>query len=487
MHPLDLTIILLYLAAVVGAGMWFGRRQKTTARYFTAGHSVPWWAIAASIVATETSTVTFISVPGIAYAQGGNFTFLQLVLGYLVARVIIATVFMPWYFAGELVTVYELLHSRFGASVRGLAASLFVVMRTIGDGIRLLLTGLVVAAVFRSIGATAAVSGAVIALGAIMIVFTLAGGIEAIVWIEVVQLAIYITGALAAGVVLLQHVGFGEAIAIGEAAGKFTFFDFALDPKKTYGFWAGLIGGTFLTLSTHGTDQYLVQRYLCTDRPRNAAKALLVSGVVVLVQFAAFLFIGVLLFAFYRPDLHEAVRFTSTDQVFPDFITRHLPIGLSGLVVAAILAAAMSSSLNAIAATVVADLYRPIVRGRDDRHYLRVSYVVTVIAGIAQIAVGVAMQHENRAAVNTALSVASLINGPILGVFFLGALKRGRTAAALIAMTCGLAVVLSVAFLTKTAWPWYTVIGSLTTLGVGLIVALTGGDGTDGMRADERR
>ncbi|HEX7152094.1 MAG TPA: sodium:solute symporter [Thermoanaerobaculia bacterium] len=486
MHPLDLTIIALYLAAVVGAGMWFGRRQKTTQRYFTAGHSVPWWAISASIVATETSTVTFISVPGIAYAQGGNFTFLQLVFGYLVARVIIASVFMPWYFRGELVTVYELLHSRFGGSVRGLAASLFVVMRTIGDGIRLLLTGLVVAAVFRSIGAETAVSAAVIALGIIMIVFTLAGGIEAVVWVEVVQLVIYLAGAIAATIVLLQHVGFSEAIAIGDAAGKFKLFEFALDVTRTYGFWAGLIGGTFLTLSTHGTDQYLVQRYLCTDRSRNAAKALLLSGAVVLVQFAGFLFIGVLLYAFYRPDLHEAVRFASTDQVFPDFITRHLPIGLSGLVVAAILAAAMSSSLNAIASTVVADLYRPVVRNRDDRHYLNVSRVVTVLAGVAQIAVGVFMQHENRAAVNTALSVASLINGPILGVFFLGAAGKNRTYGtdvtdgtparslpAFAGMIAGLAVVLTVAFATKVAWPWYTVIGSLTTFTVGSLIGRT--------------
>ncbi len=456
-HPVDFAIIAVYLAAVVASGLFFARRQQSTRRYFTAGHAVPWWAIAASIVATETSTITFISVPGIAY--GGDFRFLQLVFGYLIARVVISIVFMPWYFRGELVTVYELLHTRFGAGVKGLAASLFVAMRTIADGVRLLLTAFVLAAVFPGAG----ISAFIVALGVVMIVFTLFGGIEAVVWVEVAQLAIYIGGAIGVAAVLLGEVGLGDAIALGAAHQKFRLFDFSLDLSKTFTFWAGVVGGTFLTLSTHGTDQYLVQRYLCTDRPRSAAKALLASGVVVLAQFAMFLFIGVLLFTFYS----GAAPVSAPDQVFPHFIANHLPIGLTGLVVAAILAAAMSSSLNAIAATVVADLARP----RDERSAMRLSRVITIVAGIAQIAVGVALQYEARSALNTALSVASLINGPILGVFFLGALKRGGPAAAFIGMSAGLAAVMTVAFTTKVAWPWYAVVGSLTTCGVGMIAA----------------
>ncbi len=464
MHALDLAIIALYLAAVIAAGLWFGRRQKTTAQYFLAGHGVPWWAISASIVATETSTITFISVPGIAWAKGGDFRFLQVVFGYLVARVVIATVFMPWYFRGELVTVYELLRTRFGNGVKALAASLFVVMRTIADGVRLLLTAYVLAAVFRSIGMSeASVGASVVGLGLVMIVFTLIGGIEAIVWIEVAQLAIYLGGAIAAAVVLLGNVGFSEALAAGAAAGKFRLFDFSFDPTRTFTFWSGLIGGTFLTLSTHGTDQYLVQRYLCTDRARSASKALLASGAVILAQFAGFLFIGVLLFAFYG----NTAQFAASDQVFPHFIANHMPVGLSGLVVAAILAAAMSSSLNSIAATILADLYRPWMRIHDDRRDLAVSRVLTVAAGIAQIGVGLAMQHEARTALNTALSVASLINGPILGVFFLGATKRAGSAAALAGMIVGITAVACVAFATPVAWPWYTVVGSMTTLAVG--------------------
>jgi len=470
MQSIDILIIVAYLAAVVAAGAWFGRRQKTTSRYFLAGGNVPWWAIAASIVATETSTITFISVPGIAFARGGDFRFLQLVIGYLVARIIISVLFIPMYFTGDLVTVYELLQSRFGNGVKALAASLFITTRTIGDGIRLLLTAIVLGAVYGAFHAGAHIGAAIQMsiwiIGIVMIVFTFFGGMEAVVWIEVVQLGIYIAGAVAAAVILTQSIpgGLAAAVATGEQFHKFRVFDFTFDLTRSYTFWSGVIGGTFLTMSTHGTDQYLVQRYLCTSSPRRAATALLTSGAVVLAQFFGFLFIGVLLFAFYGPG----AQFGATDQVFPDFITRHMPSGLSGLVVAAIFAAAMSSSLNSIAATFVADLYSPVARKRDDAHYLRVSRLVTVIAGLAQIAVALAMHSQKRSALDAALSVASLINGPILGVFLLGSLRRGNSTSAFAGMTAGLLVVLSVWMFTKVAWPWYAVVGSLTTVLVGL-------------------
>ena len=472
MRAIDLLIIMAYLAAVVAAGAWFGRRQKTTSRYFLAGGNVPWWAIAASIVATETSTITFISVPGIAFSRGGDFRFLQLVFGYLAGRVVICLLFIPSYFRGDLVTVYELLQDRFGNRVKALAASLFITVRTIGDGIRLLLTAIVLGAVYGAFHAGAHVSAAiqmsVLLIGIVMIIFTFFGGMEAVVWIEVVQLGIYIVGAVAAAIVLATKIpgGVPAAIAIGEQFHKFRTFDFALDLTRSYTFWSGLIGGCFLTMSTHGTDQYLVQRYLCTSSPRRAATALLASGAVILAQFIGFLFMGVLLFAFYGPN----APFAAGDQVFPDFITHHMPSGLSGLVVAAIFAAAMSSSLNSVAATFVADLYAPAVRGRDDRHYLKVSHVVTVFAGIAQIAVALAMHNQQRSALDAALSVASLINGPILGVFLLETLRRGSSTSALIGMSAGLAVVLSVWVFTPVAWPWYAVIGSLTTVAVGSAV-----------------
>ena len=448
------------------AGVVFARRQKTTKSYFLASHSVPWWAIAASIVATETSTITFISVPGIAWAKGGDFRFLQIVFGYVVARLIIAAVFMPWYFRGELVTVYELLQTRFAPSVKALAATLFVVMRTIADGVRLLLTAYVVAALTDHLGVT----GAIIGLGVIMTIFTLTGGIEAIVWIEVVQLAIYIGGAIAAAVVLLGDVGFDHAMALGVANEKFRLFDFSFDLTKTYTFWSGLIGGTFLTLSTHGTDQYMVQRYLCTDRPRSAAKAVIASGLVVLVQFAFFLFIGVLLFAFYGSN----APVSAPDQVFPHFIANHLPTGLSGLVVAAILAAAMSSSLNALASTSITDFYQPLFApNRSQEHYMRVSHVITAVWGAVQIAAALFVIGKDRRIVDTVLSIASFTNGPILGLFFLGTFtRRVRQAGALAGVTTGIAVMMFVWARLNVSWQWYVLIGSAVTFVVGYVASV---------------
>jgi len=332
-----------------------------------------------------------------------------------------------------------------------------------------------------------------------MIVFTYFGGMEAVIWVEVVQLGIYIVGALAAAIILTQSIegGLSGALALGSQFNKFSLFDFSFDMTKTFTFWAGLIGGCFLTMSTHGTDQYLVQRYLCTDRPRRAATALLTSGGIVLAQFIGFLFIGVLLFAFYHPHTDPvylnpaeacaklqpalaakcfsepafaaastaAYPFTGGDRVFPDFITRHMPTGLSGLVVAAIFAAAMSSSLNSIAATSVNDLYRPFRQKLSDAHYLKVSHWLTLLWGVVQIGVALLVRNQNRSALDQALSVASLINGPVLGVFLVGVfLKRVSEPPALIGMLASMAAMLYIRFGTSIAWTWYVFIGSLITL-----------------------
>jgi SSS family solute:Na+ symporter len=528
MGLLDLIIVFGYLVGITLFGIWFAGKQETTEDYFVGDRSVPWWAIAASIVATETSTITFISVPGVAFSRGGNFQFLQLVTGYMLGRIVISLLFIPSYFRGELLTVYQLLERRFGGRIKMLAAALFVVMRNIADGIRLLLTAIVLAAVYTAFRPDANVTtvtvASIVLLGVVMIVFTYYGGMEAVIWVEVVQLGIYLGGALAAAVVIAAGVkgGFGGALELGRQFGKFDVIDFGLratpftlsfpftdatytfslplDLVKSYTFWAGLVGGCFLTMSTHGTDQYLVQRYLCTDRPRRAAAALLSSGAVVFAQFIGFLFIGVLLFAFYGPHASplyndfaaacaqvnptEAARcaadpafakaasatfpFAGGDRVFPDFITKHMPTGLSGLVVAAIFAAALSSSLNSIAATAVNDLYKPFRPKRDDRHYLRVSHLLTLVWGAVQIAVAVAAMTYPSSALDKALSVASLINGPVLGVFLVGTfLRRVSEPPALVGMVASIVVMLYVRFYTPLAWTWYVLLGS----GITLLVA----------------
>src|SRR6267143_5836832 len=287
MKPIDLFIIFGYLIGITLFGVWFSSKQETTRDYFLGDRTVPWWAIAASIVATETSTITFISVPGIAFARGGNFQFLQLVFGYMLGRIVISLLFIPSYFRGELMTVYQLLDRRFGSKIKMLAASLFVVMRNIADGIRLLLTAIVLAAVYTSFqpaaNAETITIASVVLIGVAMIVFTYFGGMEAVIWVEVVQLGIYLAGAVAAAAILVASIpgGFGAAVSLARQFDKFSLFDFSLDFTKTFTFWSGLIGGCFLTMSTHGTDQYLVQRYLCTDRPRRAVIALLTSGGIV--------------------------------------------------------------------------------------------------------------------------------------------------------------------------------------------------------------
>jgi len=484
LHLLDLFIIAAYLAAILAIGFWCRKRQKTTRHYFLAGRHLPWWAISGSIVATETSAITFVSIPGVAFARGGNFTFLQLVLGYLLGRIIITILFIPAYFRRSLLTIYQLLQSRFGPQVKSLAASLFIVMRTIADGVRLLLTSVVMATVWRSffsdLPVVTATAMSILIIGGVMLLFTVAGGMEAVVWTEVLHVGVYIIGAIAAGVLLIGAIpgGFHGALAVGRATHKFQIFDFSFDLTRPYVFWAGVIGGCFLNMSTHGTDQYMVQRYLCTTSARKASTALLVSGVVIFVQFVGFLFIGTLLFAFYRPDLLPgyasgpyAMPFATPDQVFPDFIINHVPTGLSGLIVAAVLAAATSPSVNSIAATALTDLYQPLIQQRSDTHYLKVSRILTVIAGIAQITVALLLIGQKGSAVNTALGVASLINGPILGVFLLSALQREGSTAAFAGMLTGVAAVTAVWLWTPLAWPWYAVVGSLTTLGVGLLFA----------------
>src|SRR5215212_8257716 len=525
MQTIDLVIIFGYLIGITLFGVLFSGKQETTEDYFVGDRSVPWWAIAASIVATETSTITFISVPGVAFSRGGNFQFLQLVMGYMLGRVVISLLFIPSYFRGELLTVYQLLERRFGGRIKMLAAALFVIMRNIADGIRLLLTAIVLAAVYTAFrpgaNVTTVIIASIILLGVVMIVFTYYGGMEAVIWVEVVQLGIYLAGALAAAVVIASAVkgGFGGAVELGGQFAKFDVVDFAwrqtpytlsfplteatytfslpIDLTKSYTFWAGLVGGCFLTMSTHGTDQYLVQRYLCTDRPRRAAAALLSSGAVVFAQFVGFLFIGVLLFAFYGPHASplygdfaaacaqvnptEAARcasdpafartasatfpFAGGDRVFPDFITKHMPTGLSGLVVAAIFAAALSSSLNSIAATAVNDLYKPFRPKRDDRHYLRVSHLLTLVWGVVQIGVAVVAWQYPSSALDKALSIASLINGPVLGVFLVGTfLRRVSEPPALVGMLASMAVMLYVCLYTPLAWTWYVLLGSAITL-----------------------
>lgn len=485
LHPLDLVILVVYMLATLGVGWWFSRRQRNIRDYFLSGNDTPWWALMASIVATETSTVTFISVPAFAFAAnangvGGNFTFLQIVFGYLIGRVIIVWLFIPLYFKGELFTVYQVLDQRFGGRVKRTAASLFLITRSIADGIRLFLTAIVLVALMNWAGQTWGDLAAILIVGVVTIAYTYLGGMAAVIWTDAIQLVIYLLGAVAAAMVLLGQIpgGWNEVMTVGSEFQKFTVFDFTFNLGRSYTFWAGVIGGAFLTTATHGTDQLMVQRYLSARNARQATAALLTSGVVIFAQFVLFLLIGTMLFVFY---LKVAVLPTEVaakaDRVFPHFIVTQLPTGLVGLVVAAIFAAAMStlsSSLNSLAATAVTDFYRPLFApDKPDRHYLNASRLFTSLWGVVQIGVAmIAIAMQGRG-VDAVLAVASFTNGPVLGLFFLSALtKRVGPKGALVGVVVGIAAMTCVWRWLPVSWQYYVLIGSTTTFLSGVMASL---------------
>jgi SSS family transporter len=475
LHAIDLIIVVAYLAGVLLLGWHFSRKQRDLRDYFLSDHEVPWWALAASIVATETSVVTFISVPAFAFAanargEGGDFTFMQLVLGYMAGRFLIVALFIPLYFRGELFTVYQILDRRFGGPVKRVAASLFIITRSLSDGVRLFATAIPLVALtgwadWRSI----------LVIGAVMIIFTYLGGITAVIWIEVIQLLIYNLGAIVAGLMLLNLIqgGWREVAAAGSEAGKFHIFDFSTDIARNYTFWAGVIGGAFLTTSTHGTDQYMVQRYLCSKNSRQAAKALLASGVIVFVQFLMFLMIGVMLSVFYG-QYRTLPAEIGADRVFSHFIVNELPPGVIGLVIAAMIAAAMSSSLNALASTSITDFYRPLFApGRSEAHYVRASRMITAVWGGVQIAAALYLIGKDGRIVDRVLAIASFTNGPILGLFFLSALtRRVKQTGALGGVITGIGAMIFVWVRLDVSWQWYVLIGSTVTFVAGYAASL---------------
>ena len=457
----DYAVIALYLAAITAFGSWFARFQKTTRDYFLTGRSVPWWGICFTIVATETSTLTFIGIPAAAYA--GNMTFLQLAVGYIIGRVLVSILFIPAYFRGELFTSYELLQRRFGPRVKDLAAGIFLVTRTIADGVRLFATALVI-----SIVTQVPVPWTVIVIGAAMIIYTTRGGVAAVIWTDVVQMFVYIAGALVVFVALHGMIpgGMHDVWEAGQAAGKFRIFDLSVDPKTTYTLWAGVLGGVALTLATHGTDQFLVQRLLSARSARAAQTGLVLSGFIVFAQFTLFLVIGVMLWRYYQLN-PLTTPLATNDAVLPTFVVTSLTHGAAGFIVAAIVAAALSPSINSMASTTVNDFYAKYWNpGADEATLMRVSRAATIFWGVAQIGVALGAQWI-RSVLDTGLAVLSLSAGPVLGAFLVGVLSR-RVGAThmLIGMLAGFAVLIWIWWFGLTGCTWYAFAGSAVAAGV---------------------
>jgi SSS family transporter len=472
--PFDVTIIVVYLAGVTLFGARFRRGQRTLRDYFLGGRTAPWWAIACSIVATETSTLTIIGTPGIAFA--GNLGFLQLVLGYVVARVILCMVLIPQYFQGEFYTAYQLLEKRFGARMKSAAAVVFLGMRALAEGVRISAIGKVVSVAF---GTGNRVSIAIVA--ALTIFYTFEGGMSAVIWTDVLQLALYLTGSVAAFFLLLHKIPGGWPAVTQSAAaagGKLRVFDFTFSLTQSYTFWSGLLGGTFLTMASHGTDQTMVQRLLAARNERDSKKALLASGVIVFVQFALFLVLGVMLFVFAQHAVLPVVG-GDTDRIFPEFIVRDMPVGLAGIVLASIFAVAMSNasgSLNSLASSSIIDLGAS-REGEAPAHQLRRSRRTTLVWGAVLGLLGlVSWGHVLEAG----LTIASITYGGLLGVFLLGTWnRRANQTGALTGLFVGIAVMVGVRFYTPLAFTWYVLVGTIVTFAVGSLASFLDSAPTD--------
>jgi SSS family transporter len=467
MRWLDLAIIVLYLAAITWFGARFRSSQKSLRDYFLGGKTAPWWAIALSIVSAETSTLTVIGTPVLSFQ--GNFGFLQVVLGYLLARIVISTLFLPAYFRGEMFTAYELMRIRFGERIRKLTAGTFLVLRALAEGVRVVAIALVIQIILGTGEKTS-----IVVILCLTLFYTYEGGMTAVIWTDVVQMFLYVAGAAISLFVILHEIqgGWAHVADLAGPLGKFKVFDFSTAHlwTQTYSFWAGVIGGTFLTTASHGTEQLLVQRLLAAGNERQSRAALLASWLVIAVQFTLFLIIGVCLFALYS-DHHWAAP-ASTDRIYPQFIWDHLPRGLAGLVIAAILAAAMSNlsaALNALASTTVMDFLRPLRPGRAEASWLATARYATIVWAAILFGVGL-LARQWGGVLEAGLSIASIIYGSLLGVFLLGLLTRrvGETAA-MIAMIAGLALMLYIRVATPVAWTWYVLIGSSATFGTGLL------------------
>jgi SSS family solute:Na+ symporter len=463
LNKLDFAIIALYLLGITLFGLRFRKKQRSLRDYFLAGRDIPWWAISLSIVAAETSTLTIISIPGLAYDT--NLTFLQVVMGYIVGRIVISFVLLPHYFRGDLYTAYELIERRFGRGLRSLTAGLFLLTRAAAEGVRVYAVSIVVSI---ALGTGELASIAIITI--LTLIYTFEGGLAAVIWTDVVQTVIYVGGTLVGLVTILHLVpgGWTAIHAAAASAGKLQVFDFSTSLWIPYTFWAGLIGGAFFTVASHGTDQLIVQRLLAARGQKQSATALIVSGVAVFFQFAMFLLVGVMLWAYYR---QPSIFFGRGDRIYPKFIVTSMPHGISGLLIAAILAAAMSNlsaALNSLSSTTIMDFYVQLRPAAEERLRMRLARVATFAWALVLFALAVIALHRAGRVVEVGLQIASVAYGALLGAFLLGVLtKRANSRGAMIGMLCGFATELYLWRATHVPWTWWVMIGAGVTFAIG--------------------
>ncbi len=471
-RTLDYVIIIVYLIGIAVIGSKAGGKNRDIKDYFLGSNVVPWLAVCFSVVAAETSTLTFISIPGLAYLT--NLNFLQLALGYLLGRIVVAYVFLPAYEKGELKTAYTFLEHRFGGPVRSYASIVFLFTRTAADGVRLFATAIPLKLLLGI-----SYPAAIIIIAIVTLVYTYTGGVRGVIWVDVLQMFVYLIGAVISGIFILKLLpnGWDTFINIGTNSGKLSFIHLGFENgfagffSHPYTLIGGILGGAFLSMASHGTDQLIVQRLLTTKNLKGSQKAVIGSGIIVIFQFAIFLLLGVLLYCYYGK---MNIR---SDEIFPMFIINVLPEGLSGLIIAGLFAAAMSTlagSISSLSSSTIIDLFLPrFGKKYNENQQLKISRLFTIAwAGLLVIAALLFIQ-SNQAVVELALSISSFTYGGLLGTFLLGIIvKDAKQKEALIAFSAGL-MGMTVVILTKlTAWTWFTLIGVVITLSVGYIATI---------------
>ncbi len=472
--PLDYLVIVVYLTAITAFGIWRGGRQTSAQDYFLGRERIPWWIVCFSIVAAETSALTFISIPGLAYLT--NLTFLQVAIGYLIGRIIVSYLLLPAYYRGELSTAYAFLEQRFGRKTRSFAAIVFLFTRIAADGVRLFATAIPLKFVLNVNYPTA-----IVILAAIALAYTYFGGVRGVIWVDAVQMLVYLGGAGIALLFLLAHAdgGWTGITSAAIEAGKFRVFDWGLGAgfiQKPYTLIAGLAGGALLSMASHGTDQLVVQRLLTARSLAASRKALIGSGILILVQFALFLFVGLLLYGHYSGATPAELGLQRHDEIFPKYIIEGLPPGISGFIIAGLLAAALSTlagSMSSLSSSTLLDLYSPLSgRTIDNARALRISRRITLCWAALLVGSALFFMNTSQTVVELALSIASFTYGGLLGTFLLGVLfQEPRQEDALAAFVGGILVMVSVISLKLVAWTWFTLVGVVATLLIGTLLS----------------
>lgn len=470
-NMLDYIIIIAYLIGIAVFGIISGGKQKSIKDYFLGSSVVPWWAVCFSIVAAETSTLTFISIPGLAYLT--NLNILQVSLGYLLGRIFVAFIFLPAYRKGELKTAYTYLETRFGEKTRSFASIVFLFTRLAADGVRLFATAIPLKLMI-DIGYPEAIA----ILAFIALLYTYTGGVKGVIWVDVIQMFTYLGGAIIAAIYLLNLIpgGFGTIFSSASDAGKLSIFNLGFDKglsgffSQPYTLISGLIGGAFLSMASHGTDQLIVQRLLATKDLKDSQKAVVLSGVIVIFQFIIFLLVGVLLYVYY------GVLDIKSDTIFPKFIIEVLPHGVTGLIIAGLLAAALSTlggSISSLASSTMMDLYIPFFgQGKTGKELLSISRMFTIMWTLLLVFAALFFMNTSQTVIELALSIASFTYGGLLGTFLLGFfVKEANEKDALIGFVAAIIVMIVVITLKLVAWTWFTLIGVGITLLVGKILS----------------